>query len=158
MKRFFDEKVCLSLRFVGVGILSTLMGYGLFVLFSTFSSSSLMTVSLAYVAHFLVTPFSFLLYRNHVFHSQSNVAKSFAKFQLGYLFPLLLNGPLLYLALEVLDMTASIAQGMLIIFFSVASFFINRYFTFSDRQVTKPLVARLFEVEITQTQAENKVR
>jgi len=106
------------------------MWFGLFLFLAQFTDSNLMTVLFAYVAHFVVSPIAFVLQRGFVFRHSGGVLHSFLKFQLGYAFPLLMNGPLLLLALQISNGNAALSQGILVVVVAFSSLLINRFLVF----------------------------
>ena len=120
----------LTLRFLLVGGANTVAGYLLFLLLAQFSKSDVLTVLLAYIAHFAITPIAFLLYRKLVFRHTGPAGSAFIKFQLGYALPLVLNGPLLFLALKLLDGNAAFAQALVLGLLATISLIVNRYLVF----------------------------
>lgn len=124
-----------SVRFLLVGGVNTLVGYLLFVFLAQFSYSDAFTVLLAYLTHFAVTPLAFFLYRKFVFSHTGPVGRAFLKFQLGYVVPLVLNGPLLFMALKIFQGNAAVAQALVLCVLAIVSFTVNRYFVFAKNRL-----------------------
>ena len=109
-----------------------------FALLVLLVKSEFAIVLMAYGAHLLVSPLAFFLYRTIVFQSTGTVLSSFLRFQAGYALPLMLNGPLLYFGITVLNGEPLVVQGVLTLFFIAMTFLANRYFAFRSPQKTKP--------------------
>ena len=116
-------------RFLIIGGVNTVLGYSAFALLY-WALDELHPVVLAYLAHALVSPLAFFLYRHFVFPGNRPLVSSFLRFQAGYAIPLLLNGPLLFVGVEWLRGNPLVVQGILTVFFVLVTFVINRYFTF----------------------------
>jgi putative flippase GtrA len=126
------------LRFLIVGGVNTVVGYLVFALLVFLVKSDLAVVLMAYVAHVLVSPLAFFLYRTLVFPSTRGIVSSFLRFQAGYALPLLLNGPLLYFGIAVLDGDPLVVQAALTALLIMMAFVANRYFAFSSPRQTTP--------------------
>ena len=61
--------------------------------------------------------------------------RAFVKFQFGYVVPLLLNGPLLFMALKIFQGNAAVAQAVVICVLAVVSFSVNRYLVFAKNRL-----------------------
>lgn len=121
-----------QLRFLVVGGANTVFGYLVFGLLVMAVKSDLTVVLMAYLAHVLVSPLAFFLYRTLVFPSARGVVSSFLRFQAGYALPLLLNGPLLYFGITVLKGEPLVVQALLTVLLAMMTFVANRYFAFSS--------------------------
>jgi fucose 4-O-acetylase-like acetyltransferase len=117
---------------------NTVVGYLVFALLFLLVKSDLAVVLMAYVAHVLVSPLAFFLYRTLVFPSTRGIVSSFLRFQAGYALPLLLNGPLLYFGIAVLNGDPLVVQAALTVLLIVMAFVANRYFAFSSPRQTTP--------------------
>jgi hypothetical protein len=114
------------------------VGYLVFALLVFLVKSDLAVVLMAYVAHVLVSPLAFFLYRTLVFPSTRGIVSSFLRFQAGYALPLLLTGPLLYFGIAVLNGDPLVVQAALTVLLIVMAFVANRYFAFSSPRQTTP--------------------
>lgn len=119
-------------RFLIVGGVNTLIGYLVFALLVVLGETVLTVVIMPYVSHLLVSPLTFFLYRTLVFHSTRGIVSSFLRFQAGYALPLLLNGPLLYLGIAVLNGDPLVVQAALTVLLVATAFVATRYFAFSS--------------------------
>ena len=118
--------------------MNTVIGYLVFVLLVQLATSDLAVVFMAYVAHALVSPLAFFMYRTLVFPSTRGISSSFFRFQAGYALPLLLNGPLLFFGIAVLNGEPLVVQAALTVLFAMMTFLANRYFAFSSPSKTTP--------------------
>jgi hypothetical protein len=117
---------------------NTVVGYLVFALLFLLVESDLAVVLMAYLAHVLVSPLAFFLYRTLVFPSTRGILSSFVRFQAGYALPLLLNGPLLYFGIAVLNGDPLVVQAVLTVLLILMAFVANRYFAFSSPRKTAP--------------------
>ena len=119
-------------RFLAIGGVNTVFGYLVFGLLAMTARSDSAVVLMAYLAHVLVSPLAFFLYRSLVFPSTRRFTSAFIRFQAGYALPLALNGPLLYFGITVLDGDPLVVQALLTIMLAIMTFVANRYFVFSS--------------------------
>lgn len=122
-----------SLRYVVAGLINTALGFGVFALFATLLESTVLIVISAYLAHAIVSPIAFLMHRHFVFRNLGRFWPQFAKFQLTYLVPIVLNGPLLYIGIEWWQFNPIAVQGALTLVFIGLTFLLNRVFVFNSR-------------------------
>ena len=116
------------IRFIFVGIVNTIIGYSLIMLFFhifdlTYGKSYL----LSYIITFLI---SFILNRKFVFLSQNNQLYEFIKFILSFLVSYSVSYIFLYFFIEykLLDENIAFFAGMVI--YSSIFYLLNKYITF----------------------------
>ena len=120
-------------RYAVVGILNTLSGFGVFALLISLNDAPWFAVASIYISHGIVSPLAYLAHRKWVFRSRTPFFRGFWKFQVAYLIPLILNGPVLYVALVLFSGDPLVTQGVITVFFVLTTFILNRHFVFKSR-------------------------
>lgn len=124
-----DDRV----RFLLVGGLNTVVGYGLFVFVQALLGSRISYVGSLLIAHAFASFLAFVLYRRWVFRVRGNVVLGFLRFQLVYLVPLGANLLALPLLVEVGGMNVYLAQALIVIVSTIVSYFGHKFFSFRRR-------------------------
>lgn len=120
-------------RYVIVGSLNTLLGLAVFYALISINSSDMFAVASVYISHGIVSPLAYLAHREWVFRSKTTFFRGFWKFQVAYVIPLILNGPVLYAALVLFSGDPLVTQGVITVFFVLTTFVLNRQFVFKSR-------------------------
>ena len=123
-------------RYAVVGILNTLTGFGVFAFLITLNEEAWFAVASIYISHGIVSPFAYLAHRKWVFGSKTAFFRGFWKFQVAYLIPLILNGPILFAALILFSGDPLVTQGIITIFFVLTTFILNKNFVFRRRTIS----------------------
>lgn len=123
-----DERV----RFLAVGAVNTVTGYGLFVLFESVAFSSvrygyLISLALSYAIAIVI---AFILYRRFVFRVSGNVLVDFMRFVGVYAVSIGINFVALPLLVELVGITPMAAQAAVLVTTTLVSFFGHKYFSF----------------------------
>ena len=116
------------IRFVFVGIVNTIIGYSLIMLFFHFFHLTYGTsYLLSYIIAFLI---SFILNRKFVFLSNNNKLQEFIKFILSFLISYSVSYIFLYIVVEygILDENIAFFGGMAI--YSLIFYLLNKHITF----------------------------
>ncbi|OGD88358.1 hypothetical protein A3D81_01240 [Candidatus Curtissbacteria bacterium RIFCSPHIGHO2_02_FULL_40_17] len=121
------ENFRLSSKFIFVGILNTIVGYGLFALLIDLNIFYLLSLTISHIAG---TIHSYLWNRLFTFKSKSSIVKEITKFVTVYTFIYLTNFVLLYVAVDLLQLNTLIAQLFILGVVTVISFLSQRYWTF----------------------------
>lgn len=124
-----DDRV----RFLIIGGVNTVVGYGLFVLVQLLVGSSISYFGSLLVAHAGASILAFTLYRLWVFRVQGRVVGDFLRFQLVYVVPLIANLLALPLLVEVAGLNVYLAQALIVIVSSVVSYVGHKFFSFRRR-------------------------
>ncbi len=121
-----------KLRFLLVGLVNTLFGFGLFALliFGFGDSSYLMA---AIVSHIAATTVSFLLNRTVVFRRSGPVIPDFVRFQVTYVVVLGINLVLLTVLVEIAGWPILLSQAACVLVVGVTSYLGHKYFSFHRR-------------------------
>lgn len=114
-------------KFIFVGILNTVVGYGLFALLIYLNVFYLLSLTISHIA---ATIHSYLWNRFFTFKSQNNITKEMPKFAAVYTLIYLANFVLLYVAVDLLQFNALIAQLFILGVVTIISFLGQRYWTF----------------------------
>jgi len=114
-------------KFIIVGILNTLVGYGLFAILIYANIFYLLSLT---ISHVLATFHSYLWNRLFTFKSAGKISRELPKFAVVYSFIYVLNFFLLYLAVDLLKLNVLISQLFILGFVTIVSFLGQRYWTF----------------------------
>lgn len=123
-----DQRV----RFVGVGVVNTLIGYALY---ATLTLSVFRHVSTGYLyslisSYAIVICVAFLLYRRFVFIVRGNLVRDFVRFVSVYALSIALNTVLLPIAVELVLLHPLVAQLAVLAITTTVSYVGHRRFSF----------------------------
>lgn len=129
LTRLFEDQ---RARFLMVGAVNTLVGYGLFVGFEYFVFGSVQFgYSISLVASYAISiVVAFVLYRRFVFIVEKNVLRDFVRFVSVYLVSIVLNLVILGLFIEILGVVSYLAQAISLVVTTVLSYLGHRFFSF----------------------------
>ena len=117
-------------RFLIVGGINTLIGFLLFAFFqSVFGKTYGYFVSL-YVSTFFASLIAFILHRSLVFKVTGSVFRDYFRFQVTYIFPLIVSSVLLPIFVSIFGWNVYLSQALILGFLAVVSFFGHKYFSF----------------------------
>lgn len=120
------------IRFVLVGIVNTIIGYSLImVFFHIFGLSYGGSYFLSYVISFVI---SFFLNRRFVFFSKNKKIREFIKFILSFVISYLISYIFLYIFVEYKIMNENIAFFAGMVIYSTLFYLLNKYFTFNNKR------------------------
>lgn len=122
-----------KIRFLFVGGYNTLFGYVTFAAAYWLLHDEIHYVGLAIAAHLIAVTNSFLTQKYLVFRSKGSWRHEFLRFQIGYLAVLPIGVGLLVFFYEIVGLHMMVAQGVSLFVGVVASYVVNRYFTFPGR-------------------------
>lgn len=114
-------------KFVIVGLINTVLGYGLFTLFLYLGVFYLAAMS---IAHIIATINSYILNRKFTFRSKEKIKGEFFRFIGVYLLMFAVNFALLYIAVDILRIRPQISQLVILVTIVIISFLGQKYFTF----------------------------
>lgn len=127
----FDERT----RFVAVGAWNTLVGYLLFAAVHYLAGSVLHPAGTLTVSYCFALPHAFLTQRLLVFHRQKAPWRSqFLRFSLTNSILFLANLALLHFAVARWDGNPVLAQGVVLMVLTVASYFAHKFFSFAGHK------------------------
>ena len=130
----FPQKI----RFLLVGGFNTVFAYlvlnFLNILFSLLLKNTLSPVAIANLAliiqYILTINVSFITMRYYVFQSHGNWHKEWLKAWSVYIFLYLINAPVLTFMMAVLGWSTWLAQGVYLIFSTIVTFLLHKYYSF----------------------------
>jgi len=120
------------IRFLAVGGVNTVVGYGLFAAFdlSVFAGipfGYLLSLALSYA---IAIALAFILYRRFVFHVTGQVLTDLTRFVSVYLVSIGVNAAALPILIELLGFNSLVAQAIMLVCTTLISFFGHRDFSF----------------------------
>lgn len=121
-----DERV----RFLLIGGVNTVVGYGFFVLFQFLLGERITYFASLLLAHLCASLLAFVLYRLFVFRVRGRVLIDFMRFQVVYLVPLGANLLALPALVEVGHLNVYLAQALIVLASTVVSFIGHKFFSF----------------------------
>lgn len=117
-------------RFIIVGIINTIIGYSLIMLFfHIFSLTYGVSYFLSYIIAFSI---SFFLNRQFVFESKNKKLKEFLKFIVAFLISYSISYVFLYIFIEYKVLNENIAFFAGMIVYSTIFYLLNKYMTFKN--------------------------
>ena len=130
-----------KLRFLLVGGFNTVFAYfvlnGLNLFFGAILGdilSKIVVANLALVIQYILTiNVSFMTMRYYVFQSHGNWHKEWLKAWSVYIFLYLINAPILTFMMVVLGWSTWLAQGVYLIFSTIITFLLHKYYSFRKR-------------------------
>jgi putative flippase GtrA len=117
-------------KFILVGILNTLVGYGIFFIALIFVNY-LIALILAHVGGVLT---SYVWNRAWTFKSKNSMAVEFMKFESVYLIGLAINMALLYVAIDRMHLDARVMQLLLLPAITILTFIGHKLWSFKGEQ------------------------
>jgi len=130
MSKWRSESGYLS-RYVGSGMLNTVLGWSLIFLLMGFGVSPVWANFCGYMAGLI---FGFLLNRNFVFHSKNSVAKESSRYIVAFGISFILNLLALQTCLETLNWNQNIAQAVAAVTYSGFMYVLTRYLVFNTKR------------------------
>jgi putative flippase GtrA len=123
-----DERV----RFVIIGGVNTVLGYGLFALFDLTLGKTIGYLGALYAAYVIAIVVAFFLHRRFTFraHESGNPFVDFLRFSLVYVVSLLINTAALPLLVELARMPPLVAQAVIVVVTTLVSYFGHKFFSF----------------------------
>ena len=130
-----------KLRFLLVGGFNTVFAYLvlnllniLFGLLLKDAFSPVVIANLALIIQYILTiNVSFITMRYYVFQSHGNWRKEWLKAWSVYIFLYLINAPILTFMMAVLGWSTWLAQGVYLIFSTIITFLLHKYYSFRKR-------------------------
>ena len=122
------------LLFAGVGILSFLIDYGLFLLFTFYGGSHFLNAHV--MARVFSALFNFVATKKWVFNHQQRWLSSAAKYLMAVLLSLLLSSSVLYLLVDRFAWHPAVAKPITELITFVINFFVLRHFVFRQDERT----------------------
>ncbi len=119
-----------KLKFIVVGGVNTLIGYGLFALVYYIASGEVHYLWIGTVSHVLSASVAFLTHRTFVFHSSAPLFPEFVRCQIAYAALLPVGLGLLFLFHEIAGLPVLAAQAMAIVCSVVLNYLANAKFIF----------------------------
>ncbi|MCU1543720.1 MAG: GtrA-like protein [Microbacteriaceae bacterium] len=120
-----------EIRFLLVGVINTVVGYGLFALFLLVFGY---LVSL-YLSYAVAVSLAFLLHRRFTFRVKGNVLVDFVRFVGVYVVSLAVNSVVLPLLVEIAGLHPLIAQGIALVITTLISYVGHKWFSFRRSSV-----------------------
>ena len=132
-----------KMRFLLVGGFNTVFAYLVLILlnmlFSSILEDVLLPVAIANIAliiqYILTINVSFITMRYYVFQSHGNWRKEWLKAWSVYIFLYLMNAPILSFLMTVLGWSTWLAQGVYLIFSTIVTFFLHKYYSFRKKEL-----------------------
>lgn len=119
-----------SLRYVGVGLWNTAIGYGLFALCYTLLSPQFNYLLIAILSHMMGVSQAFITHRRWVFRSQGPWLHEYLRYHLAHLGALGFGLITLPLLVELAALEPLTAQALIVVVTVIGSYFVHRHFTF----------------------------
>lgn len=117
------------IRFCGVGILNTIVGYGVFFLLVNY----MYYLQALLIAHIVGVTHSFIWNKYWVFKSKKHLLFEFIKFNLIYAIVFVANAIALFVSVDFLQVNPRLAQLILLPVITLVSFFGQKLWTFKDK-------------------------
>ena len=130
LKNIFETK---EFRFLLVGILNTLVGYGLYALFLSLHINYLIANTMSTILGII---HSYLWNRFFTFKSKEKAGKEIVKFFFVYLISYLIGCVTLYIFKNKLNIDVYLAGLLNLVITTIISFFGHKYFSFKEKKVT----------------------
>jgi putative flippase GtrA len=117
------------LQFCGIGILNTIVGYGVFFLLVNYLYYLLALL----LAHIVGVIHSFLWNKYWIFKSKKFQLFEFIKFNLIYAVVFMVNAAALFVSVEIIHVNPRLAQLVLLPVITAVSFFGQKFWTFRNK-------------------------
>lgn len=124
-----------KLRYLVVGGLNTVLGFGLFSVCQFFFGKSIGYLGSLYLAQLIASVIAFVNYKKAVFNAKGNIFLDFVRFQSVYLVPLLINTLLLPLFVQAFHWNVYFAQAVATFILSIGLYFGHKHFSFRRQTV-----------------------
>jgi putative flippase GtrA len=133
-----DERV----RFVIIGGINTVLGYGLFVVFFFTVGDAIGYLGSLYASYAVAIVIAFTLHRRFTFRvtGTGNVAVDFVRFASVHIVSLVINTVALPVLVEYVGLHPLPAQALIVVITTLVSYFGHKLFSF--RRQASPVVAR----------------
>jgi putative flippase GtrA len=115
-----------EVRFLIVGVVNTIVGYGLFAVFLLFFPY---LVSL-YLSYAVAVSLAFVLHRRFTFRVRGNVLVDFVRFVGVYVVSLAVNSVVLPVLVELVGLHPLVAQGVALVITTLISYVGHKWFSF----------------------------
>jgi putative flippase GtrA len=115
-----------EVRFLIVGVVNTIVGYGLFAVFLLFFPY---LVSL-YLSYAVAVSLAFVLHRRFTFRVRGNVLVDFVRFVGVYVVSLAVNTVVLPVLVELVGLHPLLAQGVALVITTLISYVGHKWFSF----------------------------
>jgi putative flippase GtrA len=115
-----------EVRFLIVGVVNTIVGYGLFAVFLLFFPY---LVSL-YLSYAVAVSLAFVLHRRFTFRVRGNVLVDFVRFVGVYVVSLAVNSVVLPVLVELVGLHPLLAQGVALVITTLISYVGHKWFSF----------------------------
>jgi putative flippase GtrA len=115
-----------EVRFLIVGVVNTIVGYGLFAVFLLFFPY---LVSL-YLSYAVAVSLAFVLHRRFTFRVRGNVLVDFVRFVGVYVVSLAVNTVVLPVLVELVGLHPLVAQGVALVITTLISYVGHKWFSF----------------------------
>lgn len=116
-------------RFVCVGIINTIIGYGTFFIVQIYINYLVALV----ISHVVGVSISYVWNRLWTFQSNNSKVWEFLRFESTYLVSLIVNMVLLYAAVDIMGQDPRIVQLLLLPVITVFTFIGHKYWSFNSR-------------------------
>jgi putative flippase GtrA len=125
------------IRFLIVGGVNTVVGYGLFAAFNewVFANVPFGYLASLVLSYAIAIVLAFVLYRRFVFVVRGNLVIDFLRFVSVYLLSIGINLVVLPIFVELLHLPALLAQAIILVVTTVISFVGHRYFSFRRSRI-----------------------
>jgi putative flippase GtrA len=132
-----DERV----RFLIVGGINTVVGYGVFALFELFLGRYIGYLGSLYSSYALATMLAFYLHRRFTFRASTSgkVVVDFLRFQSVYVVSLLVNTAALLLLVVLFGLKPLVAQAIIVVITTAISYLGHKWFSFRRKAQTSAL-------------------
>lgn len=137
LKKLFAKQ---EIRFLMVGVLNTIVGYGLYALFLALNINYLVANTFSTILGVL---HSYLWNRFYTFKSKDKALNEFIKFSLVYLVSYLLGTFTLFIMKDKLSLSPYIAGFVNLFFTTLISFFGHKYFSFKKQEINKDTLKKI---------------
>lgn len=127
-------------RFVLIGGINTIVGYGLFAAFELIVGRHIGYVGSLYASYAIATLLAFYLHRRFTFRASSSglVLVDFFRFQSVYIVSLIVNTAALPVLVEWVKMNPFIAQAVIVIITTMISYAGHKWFSFRRPAESNP--------------------
>ena len=132
MKSLFYNQ---NIRYLIVGIYNTIFAYFVFILLFYYFSSFVNYALLLGLCHIIGVTNNFFTYKWLVFKVRKNNFRNYLKINLVYLFIYLINLVLLVILTKKMYFNVYLTQGIIIVSISIIGFFLNKNYSFSNKNL-----------------------
>lgn len=118
------------IRFLVVGAVNTLVGYGLFVLFELSLGHVIGYLGSLYASYAVATTSAFVLHRRFTFRVRGTLGLDYLRFQIVYLVALAVNTVALPVLVEIVGLQPIVAQASIAMMTTILSYVGHKFFSF----------------------------